>query len=78
MKRFRSKDNPWRAVAMLGGIGVDLGVCMLAGFWLGDWFSDYRGGEPIWIALGMMLGFILGIVSVVLIIRRVMQGGSNG
>jgi ATP synthase protein I len=78
MKQRNSKENPWRAIAMLGGVGVDLGVCMLTGYWLGNWFSEYRGGEPVWIVAGMMLGFFLGIVSVFLIIRSYLRGGNNG
>ncbi|AFC27033.1 AtpZ/AtpI family protein [Paenibacillus mucilaginosus] len=78
MKRQNSNDSPWRALALLGGIGVDLGVCMAAGYWVGDLISEWQGGEPLWIVGGMMTGFILGIASIYLIIRNYMRGGPNG
>lgn len=78
MRKQKTNDNPWRAVAMLGGVGVDLGVCMIGGYWLGSWFSRSQGGEPIWIVAGMMLGFLVGVASIILIIKSYMKGNNNG
>ncbi|ALS24534.1 MULTISPECIES: AtpZ/AtpI family protein [Paenibacillus] len=77
MKRQNSNDNPWRAVALLGSIGIDLGVCMLAGYWLGNWMSERQGGEPFWIVGGMLAGFFAGAAGAFLIIRSYMRGDGN-
>ena len=37
MKQPNPKDNPWRAVALTSAIGVDLAICIGAGYWLGEW-----------------------------------------
>jgi ATP synthase protein I len=77
MKNQRSNDNPWRAVALVSAIGADLIVCMLAGYWLGSLVSNWTGGQPIWLVAGIMLGFLVGVFSVILILRKY-TGGSNG
>ncbi|UUZ91268.1 AtpZ/AtpI family protein [Paenibacillus sp. P25] len=77
MKKNNASDNPWRAVALVSAIGADLVVCMLAGFWLGDLVSKWQGGRPIWLVVGVMLGFFVGVYSVFLILRK-FTGGSNG
>jgi ATP synthase protein I len=44
MKEPDPKDNPWRAAALTTAIGIDLVVCLLAGYWLGEWLSHMFGG----------------------------------
>ncbi|WP_248929366.1 AtpZ/AtpI family protein [Paenibacillus hamazuiensis] len=77
MQKPPSQDNPWRAVALVSAIGADLVVCMLAGYWLGQLASEWAGGKPILIVGGIMLGFLVGVFSVILILRKY-TGGSNG
>lgn len=77
MEKKNLNDNPWRAVALVSAIGADLIVCMLAGYWLGNLISDWRGGQPIWLVAGIMIGFFIGVYSVILILRKY-TGGSNG
>jgi ATP synthase protein I len=71
-----SNENPWRAVALASAIGADLVVCMAAGYWAGSLLSDYVGGQPLWIVAGIMLGFIIGAVSIVFLVKRY-AGGPN-
>ncbi len=71
------KDNPWRAVALVSAIGADLVVCMLAGYYIGKYASRWAGGEPIWIVVGIMLGFVVGVASIIFLLKRY-TGGSNG
>lgn len=77
MKKDSSNDNPWRAVALVSAIGADLIVCMAAGFWLGRLAEQWFGAGPVWLVVGVMLGFFAGVYSVILILRKY-TGGSNG
>jgi ATP synthase protein I len=72
-----SKDNPWRAVALVSAIGADLVVCMAAGYWAGNYVSNLVGGQPVWIVAGIMSGFVIGVVSIIFLLKRY-AGGSNG
>ncbi|MDP5276820.1 AtpZ/AtpI family protein [Chengkuizengella axinellae] len=68
----RSNDNPWKAFALVGIIGLDIAICMLAGYWLGNIAVNYLYDNPICIVVGIMLGFAVGVFNVILIIRRYM------
>jgi len=75
MKAPRSDDNPWRAIGLTSAIGADLVACMGAGYWIGDAISQSTG-QRIWIVIGIMLGFVVGVVSVIFLLRK-FTGGSN-
>jgi F0F1-type ATP synthase assembly protein I len=70
VKQPESGNNPWRAISLVSLIGVDLVVCVLAGFFLGRYVSDLTGGFPLWIAVGVLLGLAVGIVSIVYILKQ--------
>ncbi|WNR44637.1 hypothetical protein [Paenibacillus roseipurpureus] len=60
MKRPNSNDNPWRAVALTSAIGIDLVVCLAAGYFFGDWLSGTLGGQFLvvgWIYDGACIGY---------------------
>lgn len=69
MKRPNSNDNPWRAVALTSAIGIDLVVCLAAGYFFGDWLSGTLGGQ-IWLLVGFLLGLVTGIMSIYFMIKR--------
>lgn len=69
MPKKRPGDSPWKAVAIAGAVGVDLAVWMAAGYWAGSWAVD-RGGHPVWIVVGIMAGFMVGVATVVLLLLR--------
>lgn len=74
MKQTNPNDNPWRALALVSIIGVDIVVCMLGGYWLGSYISSVMDGQTIWIAVGIVTGFFVGVVSIVFIIRSYLEG----
>jgi predicted membrane-bound spermidine synthase len=76
MNKRNSNDNPWKAVALVSAIGADLVVCMGAGYWLGKYLSGWLG-HTIWIVAGIMTGFIVGVISVIFLIRHYTEG-TNG
>lgn len=69
MKKPNSSDNPWRAVALTSAIGIDLAVCLGAGYYVGDYFSQLMGGGVMWILGGFMLGLVAAIGSIYFMIK---------
>jgi ATP synthase protein I len=73
MKPNRTGDSPWRAAGLVGVMGLDIAVCLIAGYWLGQLASDRFGGSGGWIVLGLLLGLAAGIVSVVFLVKKVLS-----
>lgn len=69
MKSFKSGDSLWAGAALLGAVGIDMLVCIFAGFFAGRYLSDWMGGNPIWILAGILSGFFVGVLSIIYIIR---------
>lgn len=69
MKQPNPKDNPWRAVAMTSAIGVNLAICIGAGYWLGEWLHQTLGGQ-MWILGGFLLGLAAAVGSIYLLIKQ--------
>lgn len=73
MKPKGSKDNPWRAAGLVGVMGLDIAVCLYAGYWLGDFAARRFNGSSGWIALGLFFGLAVGIGSVIFLVKRVLE-----
>jgi ATP synthase protein I len=69
MKQPNRNDNPWRAAALTTAIGIDLVVCLLAGYWFGEWLSQTLGGQ-LWLLGGFLLGLTAGIISIYFMIKQ--------
>jgi ATP synthase protein I len=69
MKEPDRKDNPWRAAALTTAIGIDLVVCLLAGYWFGEWLSHMFGGQ-LWLLGGFLLGLASAVGSIYLMIKQ--------
>lgn len=69
MKEPDRKDNPWRAAALTTAIGIDLVVCLLAGYWFGEWLSHMFGGQ-LWLLGGFLLGLAFAVGSIYLMIKQ--------
>jgi ATP synthase protein I len=72
MNKSNPNDNPWRAMGMVSAFAADLIVCMIAGFFAGRWIGGMINGHPIWSVIGVMVGFLVGVASVIIIIRTFM------
>lgn len=67
-----NKDNqvsPWRALGLVGVIGVDIAVLLLVGLWIGKQADNYFNTSPLFLFLGIIIGFLIGIWSVVKLIK---------
>ncbi len=73
MNRKNNADSPWRAAGMVGVMGVDMAVCLFIGYWIGDWTRDRFGGSIVWLLGGLVLGLAVGIISVIYLIKRMLE-----
>jgi ATP synthase protein I len=67
-------DNPWSIVAMVGAIGGDLAITIVAGYFFGKLLVHWTGGGPIWLFAGILCGLVMGIVSIFFLIRSYTGG----
>lgn len=74
MKQPNSNENPWKIVVLLGAVGIDLVVCMIAGYLAGSYLNRIAGGDTMYAAYGAIIGLGLGIVTVILIVKRYLGG----
>jgi ATP synthase protein I len=73
--RIRKKsrnNNPWKMLLIVNLLGIDLVVCILAGFFLGSWLQQ-RTGEVLWMVAGLLIGIAIGIWTVIILIQRTME-----
>jgi F0F1-type ATP synthase assembly protein I len=73
----KKSSSAMRAVGMASAIGADLVFCMVAGYFLGSFMQNWFGGHPIWLVVGIMIGFIAGVIGLVLLLRHYL-GERNG
>lgn len=73
MARNRKDENPLRAAALLGIMGADVAVCILAGYGLGYLLHNKLGFSEGWIVGGVLGGLVVGIASVVLLLRKFLE-----
>ena len=70
----RKKSNTTlRAVGIASAIGADLVLCMLLGYLLGTYLQEWLGGNPVWLVVGIMLGFIAGVFGLIWLLRYYME-----
>lgn len=73
MKKPKPDQNPLKAAGLVGTLGVDLIVCMALGYFAGAFISRRMGGQDGWIIGGVLTGFVIGLVSIVLLIKRSLE-----
>ncbi len=73
MNRKNNADNPLRAAGLVGVMGVDIAGCLFIGYWIGEWARDRFGGSIAWLLGGLVLGLAAGIISVVYLIKRMLE-----
>ena len=72
IKPKADKDNPWKAAGMVGALGIEVVVFVLLGYFCGSYISRLTGHTG-WVIGGVLVGFSLGIVGAVLMVRRVLE-----
>jgi ATP synthase protein I len=69
MDKKGNGDNPWRAAGLVGAMGLDLAICITAGYFLGSRFGGSRG----WVAFGILAGLAVGILTCVVLLRSILE-----
>jgi membrane protein DedA with SNARE-associated domain len=64
-------DNPWKAMGLVGAVGVDLAVCMWAGYFAGSVLDNKMGTSMMWALIGLGIGLVVGVLTVIALIKRV-------
>lgn len=78
MKRSKSDSTSlWKAAGLVSALGADLVVCILAGYYAGVYLSKWTGGGRSWVAGGVITGLVVGILSVALLIKRVLEDSDD-
>lgn len=62
-------SDPWKAMGLVGVIGVEIAIPLLVGVWLGRKADQYFDTAPIFLIIGITLGFAIGIWSVANLIK---------
>lgn len=68
--------GPWRAFSIFGSIGIQLAILIVAGFYGGRWLDSVMGTSPVFLIVGILCGVAVGIMSMILLIKRFLGGGS--
>ncbi len=71
MRRNDNNVNPWFMGAYIGGAGVMLAVYIVAGYWGSKWLAEWLDGPRYWIAIGTIIGLLLGIANLFILIYKV-------
>lgn len=66
-------NNPWKAAGLIGVIGIELSLYLLGGIWLGKKLDQYFDTAPIFLIVGMALGLLIGILSIVFLIKTYLK-----
>jgi F0F1-type ATP synthase assembly protein I len=67
-------ENPWRAAAIFGLAGVDMAICITAGYFLGSWMERALGAGPIMLAVGVLAGLFAGLLNIFFFIKKFLEG----
>ncbi|WP_410512647.1 AtpZ/AtpI family protein [Paenibacillus sp. BR2-3] len=77
MNEPKEKDSLVRTGLVIGSAGTLLAAYIIIGFFVARWLRDLLEGPSYWLAIGTITGMILGIVNVILLIKKFL-GEQNG
>ncbi|MBI4124405.1 MAG: AtpZ/AtpI family protein [Deltaproteobacteria bacterium] len=63
------RDDFWISLGIYGGVGIQLALTVVAGWFIGNFFDEKWGTGP-WLALsGLVSGFVGGLYNLIRILR---------
>lgn len=66
-------QSPWRAAALVSALGIDIVVCTTIGYFTGSFAGKQFGDLEAWTVGGVLVGFAIGIVTVVLVLKKFLE-----
>lgn len=69
----KNTGNAFKAIGLVSAIGIDLTVCTLGGFYAGKWLDAKLGGSGIWTGVSVLVGLVVGALSIALVIGKVLR-----
>lgn len=60
---MKNDDNPWRMAGMVGTLGFEIFAFIIGGAFLGRYLEAHFGFAHLWVAIGSIGGFFLGLAS---------------
>ncbi|TVX89505.1 ATPase F0F1 [Paenibacillus agilis] len=72
MKPSNHNESTWRTALAIGGAGVTLILYILVGYLIGSWLRQEWEGPRIWIGLGVIIGFVTGVIHIIYYVTKFM------
>ncbi|SDW41138.1 Putative F0F1-ATPase subunit Ca2+/Mg2+ transporter [Marininema mesophilum] len=69
----KNGDDPWKMVAVLGALGIEVVILTLAGAWVGKTLDAHFDSKPIFMAVGVLGGLVISFVGAALTIRSFLK-----
>jgi hypothetical protein len=66
-------QSPWRAAALVSALGIDIVVCTTVGYFIGSYAGKQLDNIKAWTIGGVLAGFTIGIVTVVLVLKKFLE-----
>lgn len=63
-------ESPWKALSLVSIIGIDLAVCTMIGYWLGNKLDNWSGLSPWGSISGVFIGLTAGVLSIIPVIKK--------
>lgn len=73
MNKRDPSNQPWRAAALVGALGLDVAVCTLVGYFLGSLAGEHLGNTKAWLLGGVLTGLFIGILTAILVVKKVLE-----
>ncbi|GGF87269.1 hypothetical protein GCM10010912_35660 [Paenibacillus albidus] len=77
MKDQKDTYSLGRTALVIGGAGTLLAAYIIMGFFAARWLQAKLEAPDYWLAIGTITGMVLGIINIVLLIRKFL-GEQNG
>ncbi|MFC0216404.1 AtpZ/AtpI family protein [Paenibacillus chartarius] len=68
-----NNQSPWRAAGLVTALGLDIVVCTMIGYFAGSYAGKYFGSPTAWTVGGVLVGFAIGIITVVLMLKKFLE-----
>lgn len=59
----KSNDDPLRMMGLIGTLGIEIAAFTVGGVYLGRYLDALNHSKPLWLAVFVILGLIIGIIS---------------